>query len=193
MTLARKTPTMIRKSLSSAAAVLALVSLTMTPGLGRQWNPDARGAALDYTQIVHAKAPGEVVVVWWVTPQAFPPGVTDPVIQDVLSRYVVLGIAHGRTGTTGQMSFDQIADLRIADSTARSLAALPSNAMPPEVAQTIGGLQALGRQSLGPIGQGLRWFVFDGSTIHSCAAGKFSVPLEGETYTYDTPIPGCPK
>jgi hypothetical protein len=115
------------------------------------------------------------------------------VIQDVLSRYVVLGIAHGRTATTGQMSFDAIADLRIADSTARSLASLPPNAMPPEVAQTIAGLQALARQSLGPIGQGIRWFVFDGSTIHACSSGKMSVPFDGETYTYDTPIPGCPK
>jgi hypothetical protein len=165
----------------------------LSPVSARQWNPDARGAALDYTQIVHAKGPGEVVVVWWVTPQAFPPSANDQVVQDVLSRYVVLGIAHGRTGTTGQMSFDTIGDLRIADSTARSLAPLPPNAMPPEVAQTIAGLQALGRQSLGPIGQGLRWFVFDGSTIHACSPGKMSVPHDGETYTYDTPIPGCPK
>jgi len=184
---------MIRKPLRSATTVAAFACLALSPGWARQWNPDARGAALDYTQIVHAKGPGEVVVVWWVTPQAFPPGVADPVIQDVLSRYVVLGIAHGRTGTTGQMSFDPAGDLRIADSTARPLAPLPPNATPPEVAQTIAGLQAIGRQSLGPIGQGIRWFVFDGSTIHACSPGKMSVPLDGETYTYDTPIPGCPK
>jgi hypothetical protein len=184
---------MIRRFLPSAAMVLAVAGLTITPASARQWNPDARGAALDYSQIVHAKSPGEVVVVWWVTPEAFPPGVNNQVIQDVLSRYVVLGIAHGRTSNTGQMSFDPFADLRIADSTARSLAPLSANAMPPEVMQTIGGLQALARQSLGPIGQGIRWFVFDGSTIHACSPGKMSVPLDGETYTYDTPIPGCPK
>ena len=184
---------MIRKPLRSIAMVLACASLALSPALARQWNPDARGAALDYTQIVHAKGPGEVVVVWWVTPQAFPPGVNDQVLQDVLSRYVVLGIAHGRTATTGQMSFDPIADLRITDSTARSLASLPPNVTPPEVAQTMAGLQALARQSLGPIGQGIRWFVFDGSTIHACSPGKMSVPFDGETYTYDTPIPGCPK
>jgi len=193
MTLSRKTPTMIRRLLIPAATVLALACLTISPGSARQWNPDARGAALDYTQIVHAKAPGEVVVVWWVTPEAFPPGVSTQIIQDVLSRYVVIGIAHGQTGTSGQMSFDQIADLRITDSTARSLAPLAASAMPPEVRQTIDGLQALGRQSLGPIGQGIRFFVFDGSTIHACTPGKMSVAFDGETYTYDTPIPGCPK
>jgi hypothetical protein len=39
----------------------------------------------------------------------------------------------------------------------------------------------------------MRWFVFDGSTIHSCQPGKLSVPYGGETYIYDTPIPGCAK
>src|SRR5262249_18502350 len=157
-----------------------------SPAAARQWNPDARGAALDYTQIVHAKAPGEVVVVWWVTPEVFPPNQNNQVIQDVLSRYVVLGIAHGHTSTSGQMSFDSIGDLSITDSTAQSLPSLPSKALPREVADTIDDLQALARQSLGPIGQGLRWFVFDGSTIQACSPGKMSIPFDGEIYTYDT-------
>jgi hypothetical protein len=39
----------------------------------------------------------------------------------------------------------------------------------------------------------MRFFTYDGSTIHSCMPGKLTVPFGGETYTYDTPIPGCPK
>ena len=184
---------MTRNLLRSAATVLALACLAVPPAMARQWNPDARGAALDYAQIFHQKSPGEVVFVWWVTPEAFPAGNNNQTIQDVLSRYIVLGIAHGRTSTAGQMSFDPIADLRITDATSRSLPPLAANAMPPDLAQTIAGLQMLARQSLGPMGQGIRFFVFDGSTIHTCSPGKMSVPFEGETYTYDTPIPGCPK
>ena len=64
---------------------------------------------------------------------------------------------------------------------------------PAAVTQAINTLQALARQSLGPLGTGVRWFAFEGSMIHSCTPGKLSVPFAGETYTYDTPIPGCPK
>ena len=50
------------------------------------------------------------------------------------------------------------------------------------------------RQSLGAVGAGFRWFVFDGASVKSCTPGSgFSVQLANETYTYDTPIPGCPK
>ena len=48
----------------SSLAILALFA----PALARQWNPDSRGAAVDYTQILHTKGPGQVVFVWWVVP-----------------------------------------------------------------------------------------------------------------------------
>ena len=184
---------MIRNVLCFAAAAVALTCLAVPPASARQWNPDARAASLDYTQIFHQKSPGEVVFLWWVTPEAFPAGSNNQTIQDVLSRYIVLGIAHGRTSTAGQMSFDPIDGLRITDATSRSLPPLPANAMPPELSQAIASLLMLARQSLGPMGQGIRFFVFDGSTIHTCAPGKMTVPFDGETYIYDTPIPGCPK
>ena len=176
------------------AAPLALVLLTLlSPASARQWSPDARGQALDYTQILHAKGTGEVVVVWWVVPETFTASANSQVIQDVLARYVVVGIAHGRAGAGGGMNFETIPTLTIQDQTSRPLMPLAGNAMPAEVAQTISSMQALARQSLGPMGQGMRWFVFDGSTIHNCTPGRMSVPYGGETYTYDTPIPGCAR
>jgi hypothetical protein len=180
-------------SCRAALLSLALFALLL-PASARQWNPDARGAALDYTQILHAKSNGQVVVVWWVVPETFASDANSQILKDVLSRYVVIGLADGRTTAPGGgMSFTNIADLRVADQTGRSIAALTPNTMPPEVVQATASLQALARQSLGPIGQGMRWFVFDGSTIHSCTPGKLSVPYGGETYVFDTPIPGCPK
>ena len=178
-----------RSAAFSAMAVLAL----MIPASARQWNPDARGAALDYTQILHSKGTGQVVVVWWVVPETFTAAPNAQAIQDVLSRYVVVGIGEGRAAPGAPMSFTPIQNLTIADASSRQLSPLAANATPPEVAQTIATLQGLARQNLGPIGQGMRWFVFDGSTIHSCQPGKMSVPYGGETYTYETPIPGCAK
>ena len=178
---------------SAGLSSLALLAL-LTPVSARQWNPDFRGAAVDYTQILHAKGPGQVVFVWWVVPEVFAGAPNAQSIQEVLSRYVVVGIADGRiAGPGAPMSFTPVQDLKIADAAARQLSPLAANATPPEMAQTITTLQGLARQNLGPIGQGMRWFVYDGSNIHSCQPGKLSVPYGGETYTYDTPIPGCAK
>src|SRR5258705_10044892 len=176
-----------------SAAILSLAVLALTAASARQWNPDSRGSALDYTQILHSKGTGQVVVVWWVVPETFIGAPNAQSIQDVLSRYVVIGIAEGRAGPGAPMSFSQIQDLKISDSSARQLSPLAANATPAEVAQTIATLQGLARQNLGPIGQGMRWFVFDGSTIHSCQPGKLSVPYAGATHTHTRPIPGCAK
>jgi hypothetical protein len=174
----------------SSLAVLAL----LTPALARQWNPDSRGAAVDYTQILHTKGPGQVVFVWWVVPETFAGAPNAQGLQDVLSRYVLVGIADGRApGPGAPMTFAPVPDLKIADAGGRQFSPLAANATPPEMTQTITTLQGLARQNLGPVGQGMRWFVFDGGMIHSCQPGKLSVPYGGETYTYDTPIPGCAK
>ena len=173
----------------STLAVLAMP----TAASARQWNPDSRGAAVDYTQILHAKGTGQVVFLWWVVPETFAGAPNAQSIQDVLSRYVVVGIAEGRGGPGAPMSFTTIQDLKVSDASGHQLSSLAPNATPPEVAQTITTLQGLARQNVGPIGQGMRWFVYDGSTIHSCQPGKLSVPYGGETYSFDTPIPGCAK
>jgi hypothetical protein len=165
----------------------AVCLVALSPASARQWNPDARAAAADYTQIIHAKPNGEFVFLWWAAPEAFPNDANTQMLKDVLSRYVFIGVAHGRNNGTG-LAFDNIADLRITDAMGRQLTPIPASAAP-EVAQALGALQALQT----PMRPGTHWFVFEGSTIHSCMAGKLSVPFAGETYTYDMPIPGCPK
>ena len=180
---------LLRSAAFSAIAVLAL----STPASARQWSPDARSAAGDYTFILHPKGPGQVVAVWWAVPEALIGAPNGQTMQDPLSRYVMVGISEGRGTPGAPMSFTPIQDLKIADASGRQLSPLAANATPPEVAQTIASLQMIARQNFGPIGQGMRWFVFDGSTIHSCQPGKMSVPYGGETYTYETPIPGCAK
>ena len=112
----------------------------------------------------------------------------------MLSRYVVIGVAQGRPGANGAMTTETVPAVQIMDQTGRTYSPLPDNSLPTDVSQAIAALQAISRQSpLGPIAQGIRWLVFQADTIHSCAPGKVSVPLGGETYTYDTPVPGCAK
>jgi len=182
-----------RKRVPQVLALLAFSAVALVPpAVARQWKPDARGAALDYTQVLHSKGAGQVVVVWWVVPETFAGAPNAQPIQDVLSRYVVLGIVDARPTPNVQMNFATVADLKVSDATGRTLSPLAGNVIPPEAAQATTNLQGMARQNLGPIGQGMRFFVYEGSTIHSCQPGKMSVPYGGETYVYDTPIPGCP-
>jgi hypothetical protein len=67
------------------------------------------------------------------------------------------------------------------------------NDIPPAITGLLAGLQAALNQSLGAMGQGIRWFVFEAGGVHACGPGGLSIPFEGETHSYETPIPGCPK
>src|SRR6266550_2404143 len=85
---------------SAAFTALAVMAL-MIPASARQWNPDSRGAAVDYTQILHTKGPGQVVFIWWVVPETFAGAPNAQALQDALTRYVAVGIADGRAAGPG--------------------------------------------------------------------------------------------
>src|SRR5258708_13970353 len=162
----------------SALAIWAL----MTPTSARQWNPDARSIAGDYTLILHPKGTMQFVAVWWAVPEAFAGTPLAQSMQDALSRYVVICIADGRPGSGGQSSVTPIPDLKIADATGRQLSPLAANATPPGVTQAIAALQGLARQSLGPLEGGIRWLMFTSMTTHSGHPDKHGVPYSGRRY-----------
>ncbi len=65
--------------------------------------------------------------------------------------------------------------------------------LPPVMTNMLASVEGMLHQALGPMGEGIHWLVFDsGGTVRSCAKGGLSVQYAGETYTYQTPIPGCP-
>src|SRR3977135_2591334 len=104
----------------------------MIPASARQGNPDSRGAAVDYTQILHTKGPGQVVFVWWVVPETFAGAPNGQAIQDALTRNVVVGIADGRAAGPGApMTFTPVPDLKIADAAGGQAFPLPPPPTPP--------------------------------------------------------------
>ena len=134
------------------------------------------------------------MLLWWVVPEIFVPNANNMSMLNVLSHYVILGVAQGRPGPNGAVAFENVPPLPIADQMSSNYLPIQDNALPAEVSQAIANLRALATQSqLGPIAQGMHWFVYQADTIHSCAPGRLSVSLADETYTYDTPIPGCVK
>lgn len=35
--------------------------------------------------------------------------------------------------------------------------------------------------------------IYEAGSVNACRSGKLPVAYEGETYSYDTPLPGCEK
>ncbi len=71
-----------------------------------------------------------------------------------------------------------------------------------EVASIVAAVQSIIRQalgsmgSMGPMGQTLHGFAFDAGAQRACEAcevGGVLIPLAGETYPCETPIPCRPK
>jgi hypothetical protein len=91
----------------------------------------------------------------------------------------------------GTMSFDDVATLDALDSSGHPLTGVPENALVPTAAAVLSGVKAAFRQSVGRIGEGMKFFTFDASTVRACEMGQLSVPFAGETYLWETPFPGC--
>jgi hypothetical protein len=152
----------------------------------RVWKQTPVVIARDYAQIVDQRSPNEFVMLWWLVPEQIPE-------QQIVFRDVLSGAVHARADAAGTVSFDDASSVQVTDDKGQQLALLSNEAVPPTITGALATLQAALSQSAGPLGRGIRWFVYKGGSVHSCEKGRMSVELAGETYTYDTPIPGCPK
>ena len=54
-------------------------------------------SALDYSQIVHVKPTGEVVLVWWVVPEIFMPNANNPISASGNNTYDFVGAGVAKT------------------------------------------------------------------------------------------------
>ena len=174
------------------AVFLALVlGLVATPSFSRPWHPTPNAMAMDYSQIMDNRtAKKELVFVWWLNPPSF--ATLPSSATELLEKYVVIGAVHAHISPGAVFTFDDIPALD-AKSGGASLTPLTGDAIPPTIAGILTTLEASLGQALGPTGKGLHWFVFDAGPLHACDKGDLSVPLADETYTWETPIPGCSK
>ena len=175
---------------SRAAASLASVVLIMlfsTVCLARPWKQTPDGLALDYSQIVDQRD-HETVLIWWLTP----PSIKPPDTTGTIDKYVLIGVIDAHYDDLGNITFQPAETLQIS-ANGKPLKLLTPATTPPTVAGVLTVMQSMLTGSLGKMGQGVRWFVFDGGSFHACGSGQLSVPYANETYTYDAPIPGCPK
>jgi hypothetical protein len=170
--------------LLSGSLLMALAS----PGLCRIWKPSAASLAVDYTQIRDSRGKGEIVLVSWIVPQ----WVQSAQIQQLLDKYVVVAVTHGKPSIGGTSTFEDVDTLLVyANGEAMPLTRLTGDSIPPALAGFLASFGAGVRQATGAMGGGMHVFVFEGNSVHACNPGELTVPFAGETYTFKTPIPGC--
>jgi hypothetical protein len=176
------------KKLAALAAVLLMFSL---PAAARSWHPAGRVLAQDYLVITDDRPGHDIALVFWM---AWPLVDNAPtMVRELLDKYVVLGVAHGRVDVGGKMVFDKEESATAASLNGGPLKLLNEANYPPAVAGAVATLGGFMRQSMGALGEGMKFLVFESGDVRACEKGQLSVTYSGETYTYDTPIPGCPK
>ena len=163
-----------------------------SPGEARQWSRTPAALAQDYAVIADNRGAGDVVMLMWLSAATLPDTPTTKIARDLIDKYVVLGIVHGHTQKDGAATFDKIAPPAVSDADKKPLVELDESALAPAMVGMLAMLKAGSGSLLGNLGRGVQWFVYDSGTVRSCARGGLLVAVESETYTYETPFPGCP-
>jgi hypothetical protein len=171
-------------------AGLALV-LAAAPAAARSWSTDPAAQAEDYSIITDSRPNHEIAILMWISaPMARN---APPTALATLDQYVLLGAVHGQLNPGGTMDFDPQPTLTPTDDSGKALKVLTGDNVPPLVQGAVTAFGGAMRQSMGAMGQGMHFFVFEAGDVHACSKGRMTVAFAGTNYTYDTPIPGCPK
>jgi hypothetical protein len=169
------------------ALFLALLALC-APAAARLWKPTPEQEAQDYSTITHNKGPDGRVVLSWMSSASM----SSPVMQQLLDKYLVLSVVHTRSGPGGTTSWDEVQGVQVMDAGGAALKELSGDAIPPTLVGMIATVEAVMKQNSHGQANG-HWSVYDAGAVHACGPGKLQVAYGGETYTWDTPLPGCPK
>jgi hypothetical protein len=159
-----------------------------SPAASRPWKPTSIQIAGDYAQINHSKTSTEFVNLRWWAPPSVAPGTP---LTRVLEKYVLVSIVHFHSSAAGVVSTDDIEALQAVDGSDMPLTLVPRGDLPPTAGEILSTLEGAFRQSIGRLGNGTKFFVFDAGAVRACEKGKVSIPFNGETYSWETPFPGC--
>ena|ERR1039458_3910297 len=173
------------------SCVLVVLLSAVSPAQSRTWSRNPTNLAQDYVLINDNRGNGDVVLILWLAAPMIQSGPSTQAARELLDKYIVIGVAHAHASKEGTFTFDRTATLEANDGSGQPLKSLNADTMPPSVVGTLAAMQSAFGRSLGAFGQGIQWFAFDSGTTHACTKGGLSVIFAGETYTYDTPIPGC--
>jgi hypothetical protein len=182
----------VRKRFGAIVGLLTgvLLLIHVSSAAARPWKPTSQALALDYAEITHQRGTRDLVIIIWLVPQML--GVASEEARELLDKYALVGALHQHMLVGGTASYDANSLMQAVDDHGNALVLLTGDKIPPTAQGTLVILQAVMKKMIGPMGEGIQWFVFEAGSVHSCEKGGLSISFEGETYTYETPIPGCP-
>ena len=164
------------------------LALLVTPAMARLWKPTPDQLAADYVTITHNKGTeGRVIMSWMASPV-----ISSPALKPILDKYVVLSIVRTRQAAGGPLTWDDVQGVQVSDGNGQALKEVGSDAMPPTLVGLIAASDATMRQNTQGKGK-VYWGVWESGSIAACQKGRLVVTYEGEAYSFDTPLPGCPK
>jgi hypothetical protein len=168
---------------------MIVLGIPFSSASSRPWKATPNQIASEYAQINDAKSASDFVNIrWWAPPTV----VAGTPLAAILEKYVVVSVVHFHVNQPGAtMSFDDIASLEARDDGGKPLAPIPRNELPPTAIGLLSAFEAAFRQSLGRLGDGMKFFTFDAGAVRACEKGGISIPFAGDTYTWETPFPGC--
>ena len=199
-------------------ALTAVLVLAAPAEAARPWKPapqteasstkSPQEQAQDYVHIMDGRSSDEFVSVQWLVPPAMS---NSPELKTLLDKYVIVGVAHFFMSKTATAQPSPATTLEAQDGKGNRLTSVPEEKLPADILIFIDKLNDRIRNAPGPTEQELaqmpdgaarvialmrgamRFFVFENGGVHACEKGRLVIPYEGENYTFDTPIPGCPK
>jgi hypothetical protein len=180
-----------RRTTILVGAMLSCAALSFSAS-SRPWKPTPTQIAGDYASINHNKGNGEFVTIgWWAAPTAAP----GTQLASLFEKYILISVTRSHLNSNkpanNNLSFDEIDRLETSDQAGNALTPVERDALPPASIGLLATFEAGYRQGLGPRGKGTKFFLFDAGSVRACEKGGISVPLDGETYTWETPFPGC--
>jgi len=174
--------------------VIFLIAMLIAPhdAQARKWRITPADLAGDYSQIIDQRPDHDVVVIYWIAPETMNPAIQNvDAYRAMLREHLIVGVAHGSPTKSGHLAFRIPEAVSVLTDDGKSRQPLAKESWPPMVGAFSAVIQNFMTQSLGQLGEGFHWFVFEGKGIESCGKGRFWVAYGGEKYNYDTPIPGC--
>ena len=175
--------------------VIAIITGLLFSGLSgaaaRKWKPGKTQQAIDYLSIQYLMPGNEFVIIQWMAPTMLADTPENKISRDMLSKYVMILVAHARVTSLGQWEHTDPSGVVIETGDNKIQQPISDNNLPPVVSGYISTFSQIIAKGMGKLGERAVVMTFDKHGINDCQKGAFWVHYVGERFEYQTPIPGC--
>ncbi len=169
----------------------ALLAGITVPAMSRTWKPTPLQAAQDYLTIEHGISDYEHVVVFWYAPEFFGNDPGSAEIRKITQDYLMVALMHFKVDDLGRFEVFVPEAVSVESDGSEPLTQIPASELPPVTSALVDVMTKTVAGGMGKVGSGMRMFLFDGSSVNSCREGVLSITFNEESYTFETPLPGC--